>query len=330
MVRVSTRVLVAAATAVAVLGGAAGVVATRPTEVVLQPAAPPVVEPEPSPIPQAPEPAPTSEAPADPEPAEAPAPADTPAPAQAPPPAEAPAPSPDPRAQPPAPSTPAPSPSRSPADALPASLVGAEWERIPTDRRVVALTFDAGANADAVPSILRTLQAEGVRATFFLTGSWVERYPSLAQQIAARYPIGNHTFTHPDLTTLGAGAVQGEIDRTAAAIRSATGQDPRPLFRFPFGARDARTIALVNDAGYGSFRWSVDTLGWKGTSGGMDAAAVTDRVLAGLAPGQIVLMHVGSNPDDGSTLDADALPEIIRRARAAGYDFVSLRDVLGR
>jgi peptidoglycan-N-acetylglucosamine deacetylase len=323
MVRVSTRVLVATATAVAVLGGVAGVVATRPADVVLRPAAPVVAEPEPSPIPRPP--TPTTAAPTAPAPAEAPAPTPeplTPSPAPA-----TPAPPP-----PPAPSTPAPSPSRTPAEtgALPASLVGAEWERVPTDRRIVALTFDAGANADAVPSILRTLQAEGVRATFFLTGSWVERYPSLAQQIAARYPIGNHTFTHPDLTTLGAGDIQREIDRTAAAIRSATGQDPRPLFRFPFGARDARTIALVNDAGYGSIRWSVDTLGWKGTSGGMDAAAVTNRVLADLAPGQIVLMHVGSNPDDGSTLDADALPEIIRRSRAAGYDFVTLRDVLGR
>jgi peptidoglycan-N-acetylglucosamine deacetylase len=315
MVRVSTRVLVAAATAVAVLGGVAGVVATRPAGVVLQPG---VVETEPSPSPRAPEASPIPAAPT------APAPAETPAPAPS-----TPSPAPEPRT----PSTTAPPALPSPppeAGALPASLVGAEWERVPTDRRIVALTFDAGANADAVPSILRTLQAEGVRATFFLTGSWVERHPSLAREIAAHHPIGNHTFTHPDLTALAPGEVQDEIDRTASAIRSTAGQDPRPLFRFPFGARDARTIALVNDAGYGSIRWSVDTLGWKGTSGGMDAAAVTDRVLADLGPGQIVLMHVGSNPDDGSTLDADALPEIIRRSRAAGYDFVTLRDVLGR
>jgi peptidoglycan-N-acetylglucosamine deacetylase len=302
MVRVSTRVLVATATVVAVLGGAVALVATRPSEVVLQPAPaePAVVAVDPAPSISAAE-VPTTPAPAVPEVSVAP----TPVP-------------------------PTPSSSPAPAEGRPASLVGAEWERIPTERRVVALTFDAGANADAVGSILQTLQAEGVRATFFLTGSWVERHPALAREIAARHPIGNHTFTHPDLTTLGADAIGREIDRTASAIRRATGQDPRPLFRFPFGARDARTTALVNDAGYGSFRWSVDTLGWKGTSGGMDAAAVTERVLADLAPGQIVLMHVGSNPDDGSMLDADALPEIIRRTRAAGYDFVTLCDVLNR
>ena len=72
----------------------------------------------------------------------------------------------------------------------------------------------------------------------------------------------------------------------------------------------------------------MDTLGWKGTSGGMTAQGVCDRVIAGLQPGEIVLMHVGSNPDDGSTLDADALPEIIAMMRAAGYSFVTLDALL--
>jgi hypothetical protein len=107
------------------------------------------------------------------------------------------------------------------------------------------------------------------------------------------------------------------------------GADPRPFFRFPFGERDARTIAAVNDLGYVAVRWTVDTLGWKGTSGGISTQTVTDRVLAGLQPGEIVLMHIGSNPDDGSTLDADALPLMIDRIRAAGYGFVTPDVLLG-
>jgi peptidoglycan/xylan/chitin deacetylase (PgdA/CDA1 family) len=102
------------------------------------------------------------------------------------------------------------------------------------------------------------------------------------------------------------------------------------LFRFPFGERDARTIKALNALGYVAVRWTVDTLGWKGTSGGVNAQIVADRIMAGLQPGEIVLMHIGSNPDDGTTLDADALPQVIDRIRAEGYSFVSLDALLAR
>jgi len=85
----------------------------------------------------------------------------------------------------------------------------------------------------------------------------------------------------------------------------------------------------VNARGYLAVRWTVDTLGWKGTSGGVTAQLVIDRTLAGLQPGEIVLMHIGSNPDDGSTLDADALPQLINRIRQAGYGFTTLDALLG-
>jgi peptidoglycan-N-acetylglucosamine deacetylase len=100
------------------------------------------------------------------------------------------------------------------------------------------------------------------------------------------------------------------------------------LFRFPFGDTTPLDIAVVNDLGYVCVRWTVDTLGWKGTSGGMDAAQVLDRVVQAATPGEIVLLHVGANPDDGSTLDADALPSVIRELRARGYTFVTLQALL--
>ena len=77
------------------------------------------------------------------------------------------------------------------------------------------------------------------------------------------------------------------------------------------------------------FRWTTDTLGWKGTEGGGSAAAVTRRVLQQARPGGIVLAHLGANPDDGTTFDADALPAVIDRIRAAGYDFVTLDALTG-
>jgi peptidoglycan/xylan/chitin deacetylase (PgdA/CDA1 family) len=226
-----------------------------------------------------------------------------------------------------APKPPAPAPGPAPAP-LPASLRGTEWSHVPTTHKVVALTFDAGANADGVPAILSTLEATNTPATFFLTGRWTENHPELARRIASRYPVGNHSVSHPYFTKLTDTQRRAELLGAEATINRVTGSSTRPFFRFPYGDRDARTIRLVNEAGYGSFRWTVDTLGWKGTSGGMTTSAVVARVTDTARPGQIVLLHVGSHPTDRSTLDADALPEIIDRLQARGYRFITLTEAL--
>jgi peptidoglycan/xylan/chitin deacetylase (PgdA/CDA1 family) len=215
-----------------------------------------------------------------------------------------------------------------PPCAVPEKLRGQDVERLPVTDKLIALTFDAGANADGVPSIRRTLNDKLARAPFFLTGDFVTMFPKKSARIADEYLVGNHTMTHPDLTTLSDRAVRREVRDAERVILAETGQDPRRFFRFPFGARTAHTIALVNSLCYVPFRWTVDTLGWKGTSGGMTTAKVVDRVLAGASPGAIVLMHVGSNPDDGSTLDADALPTVIDQLRARGYSLVRLSRVM--
>jgi peptidoglycan/xylan/chitin deacetylase (PgdA/CDA1 family) len=207
---------------------------------------------------------------------------------------------------------------------VPPSLASSEWTTLPTSRKVVALTFDAGANARAVRSILRTLDRKRARGTFFVTGRWLARYPRHGRAIARRFPMGNHTWSHPDLTTLSTARVRRQILDTDRRIRTTTGTEPRPWFRFPFGARDARTMRVARCLQYGSVRWTVDTLGWKGTSGGQSVRSVVRRVLDGLRPGAIVLMHVGSHPTDRSTLDADALPRIIDALRARGYGLVTL------
>jgi peptidoglycan/xylan/chitin deacetylase (PgdA/CDA1 family) len=199
---------------------------------------------------------------------------------------------------------------------------------LPTSNRVVALTFDAGANSAGLTSILRTLADERVAATFFLTGRWAAANPAGVAAIrAGGHRIGNHTVSHPHLPALSDAALRDEVLGAQQTIQAA-GADPRPLFRFPYGDRDARTIAAVNDLGYVAVRWTVDTLGWQGTAGGMSAAKVVDRAVTALRPGEIVLMHVGSNPDDGTTFDADALRGLIAQLRQAGYGFVTLDALL--
>ena len=236
-------------------------------------------------------------------------------------------------------STSRPPPASSPAAGQPAppsappilgSLAGTDWTYIPTSRHVVALTFDAGANDDAVASILATLQRTNVPATFFLTGDFATQFPASARRIAAAgYRIGAHTITHPHLTQLSDSAARHEILGAAQQITAVTGTNPAPLFRFPYGDADARTIAIANQAGYVPVRWTIDTLGWEGTAGHITTSVVISRVLNALRPGEIVLMHVGSNPDDHTTLDADALPRVISALRARGYTFVTLDALVG-
>jgi peptidoglycan/xylan/chitin deacetylase (PgdA/CDA1 family) len=200
--------------------------------------------------------------------------------------------------------------------------------RVPTRRKVVALTFDGGAGSQGAASILATLTRYGVPASFFVTGTFATANSKVTRQMAAVGPVGNHSWSHKDFTTLSDKTIARELATTRSTIISATGQDPRPFFRFPYGAYNQACLATVNGQGYGAVGWTTDSLGWKGTSGGMSVDKVVAIVLGARSPGQIVLMHVGANPDDGTTLDAAALPRIIEGYVAAGYGFVTLRALL--
>jgi len=209
--------------------------------------------------------------------------------------------------------------------ALPPAVVAGELVRLRTRQHVVALTFDGGGNADAAQAVLAILRREHVSGTFFLTGHFVKTYPRLARAIGRRYRVANHTVDHLDLRRLSTPAATREITQAQAMIERATGRDPRPLFRFPYGARDSRTLRIVRQLGYVSIRWTVDTWGWMGLHF-QTVAGAGRRVLAYLVPGEIVLMHLGSSRDH-STIDSKALPGVIRAVRARGYRFVTLSGV---
>ena len=224
----------------------------------------------------------------------------------------------------------APPPASSATAPLPANLGGRNWTAIPGGAKVVALTFDAGANADGVQSILGTLAKYHVPATFFLTGNFVRDFPAQSKSIAAAgFRIGDHSVSHPYFTKLTDAQMRDQVLSAQSRIRSVTGADPWPWFRFPYGDYNSHTISVGNGIGFVPIGWTVDTLGWKGTSGGITAQTVLNRVLGSLKPGEIVLMHCGSNPTDHSTLDANALPAVITNLQARGYSFVSLDTLTG-
>ena len=198
---------------------------------------------------------------------------------------------------------------------------GKEYVRVPGSAKVVALTFDAAYDPAPLVSILATLRAERVPATFFLTGEFIKDFPdSVAAIVAGGYPIGNHSYSHPDFATIDNAAIKSQLQRTAALITKAGAKDPRPLFRPPYGSRDARILSVLADEGYVSVYWTIDTLDWKTDRTGEQIRAA---VLAKLQPGAIILMHVGGKATAG------ILPTLIEDLRSRGYGFVELRTALG-
>jgi peptidoglycan/xylan/chitin deacetylase (PgdA/CDA1 family) len=219
-------------------------------------------------------------------------------------------------------------PTAAPSIAVPARLAGVDWTVIPTTRRVVALTFDDG-DGPGLVSILATLAAQRVNATFFPTGEFAEARPdAIRAMVAGGHRLGNHSATHPYFTTIPDDQIILELSTAESKIRAAGGATTRPLFRFPYGERTAHTINVVNRAGYVPVRWSIDTNGWQGFVGGVTVDSIVDTVITGARPGAIVLMHPARNTTDGTTLDADALPRVISELRGRGYDFVTLDTLL--
>lgn len=215
------------------------------------------------------------------------------------------------------------------SDSLPARWKGRSLTRLPTHRRVVTMTFDGGASADGVRSIVRTLDRHDVTATFFVTGDFARRYRAeLRRIVAAGHRVGNHSVNHPDFLTLRPRQQERQIRTAGRQIATITGRSPAPWFRFPYGSQNPAAVRRANGLGYAVMGWTVDTLGWMGTSGGQSVRSVQRRVIAGARPGAIMMMHLGANPDDGSTLDARALPRTLERLKAMGYRFVTLDDVL--
>jgi peptidoglycan/xylan/chitin deacetylase (PgdA/CDA1 family) len=205
-------------------------------------------------------------------------------------------------------------------------IFGPSVERGPR-ARTIYLTFDDGPNKTATPAILDALAAERVPATFFMVGDHVRRFPMLARQVAtAGHLVGNHTFHHRKLLFAGRQRVRSELETAHAAIERATGRAPR-CFRAPHGHRSPFLRPLARELGYTVFGW---------TFGVFDTARpgsteIRRRVRSRLRPGAIVLLHDGDGYDwEGDRMQtAEALPGIVQDARAAGYAFGELTDLLG-
>jgi len=199
-----------------------------------------------------------------------------------------------------------------------------EVDRGPRDKREIALTFDAGAEAECFDDLITALANAHAKSTFFITGKFADDHDDCAAEITKHgHEVGNHTWSHLNLTQQPDNVVRDEIIRAERAIVQASGQTPRPRFRAPYGLRDERVLKIARNLGYRSIYWTLD-------SQDSIEPVKTSRFLIDLITsksdaqldGAIILMHVGER----ST--ADALPAIIANLQGRGFRFVTISELL--
>lgn len=184
-----------------------------------------------------------------------------------------------------------------------------------TKTKCIALTFDDGPGP-YTSTVLDTLEKNNAKATFFVLGPSVQGNPELVRRIASLgMDIGNHTWSHSQLTLLAPETVTDEINRTSAAIKAAAGVDPVAV-RPPYGDFNASTA----HGGLPFVLWNDDTLDWKNR----DAKQTTKLALDQAKDGGIILMH------DIHASTAAALPDIIAGLKQRGYTLVTVSDLLGK
>ncbi|MZD53693.1 polysaccharide deacetylase family protein, partial [Streptomyces sp. SID5606] len=153
--------------------------------------------------------------------------------------------------------------------------------------RTMLLTFDDGPHPDYTPDILDTLAEYDVRATFFVCGEMADFNRDLISRMADEgHVVGNHTWSHPLLTSLSRRRIRSEMERTSEVVDKACGEPPR-WFRAPYGAWNRNAFRIGADLGMEPLAWTVDTLDW--TTPG--TRTIVDRVEDGAAPGVVVLSH---------------------------------------
>jgi peptidoglycan-N-acetylglucosamine deacetylase len=180
---------------------------------------------------------------------------------------------------------------------------------------IVRLTFDDGPVRANTPRVLDVLRKFRVKATFFVIGERARRHPRLVKrEYREGHSVQNHTYTHPDLITLGNAEIRRELRATNRAIRAAG--VPRPYrFRPPHGHTNARVRGLGVSLGLIQTLWNVDPHDWESPP----ASEICRRVVTNVRAGSIVLLHDGSGSNT-----VEALPCIIKRLRAQGYGFGEL------
>ncbi|MGH7392977.1 MAG: polysaccharide deacetylase family protein [Candidatus Rokuibacteriota bacterium] len=204
------------------------------------------------------------------------------------------------------------------------ATVGSVWSG-PGDRRRVALTFDDGPDAAWTPRVLDLLGRHGARATFFLVGERAARAPGVVRAIAdAGHEVGNHGWSHTSLWRCGPRRTAAEIGRAHHTLGDLAGRAPGH-FRPPWGMVNAAMFPLLRRLGERCVFWTIQPEGLTPRPG----AAQAGHVLRRARPGAIVDLHDADGVAGAGPRLAEALPPMLDGLRAAGYDLVTVAELIG-
>jgi len=183
--------------------------------------------------------------------------------------------------------------------------------------RAVALTFDDGPHPKFTPQLLALLQHYDVKATFFVVGEMVDKYPDLlrSEQFAG-HVIGNHTYHHVNLTRIPQDEIASEWEGCQTAVKQTTGLT-MTYCRPPGGDYDREVITTAAALGLTTVLWTNDP----GDYADPGRKVIRARVLRGIEDGAVILLH------DGVQQTADVLPQIIETLRRRGYQFVTIAEL---
>jgi peptidoglycan/xylan/chitin deacetylase (PgdA/CDA1 family) len=209
------------------------------------------------------------------------------------------------------------------------ALLGA-WERFPGLERTagprVALTFDDGPDREGTPAVLDALEAEGLRATFFLVGEQLMAAPGLGREIRQRgHEVGLHGFLHEPHESLHPGQARDDLARALGAIEAATAQRPR-WCRPPFGLFSEASYGACSHLGMEPVYWSAWGLDWEA----IQPARIAELVAEDLEPGAVALLHDSARyaPRADAAATAAAVPLIAAAARERGLDLVPVGEAV--
>ena len=190
---------------------------------------------------------------------------------------------------------------------------------VETKEPKIALTFDAAWSNEDLNQILEILKAHQVRATFFITGIFADRYPEDVKLIyEAGHELGNYSQNHKDMNCLTGETCRREILEVHEKVKALTGYEML-LFRLPYGDYNNQVLHNVKACGYYPIQWSVDSLDWKNY--GAEAILETVTENENLQNGAILLFH------SDAKYTADALDLLIPQLKEKGYTLVPVSEL---